>query len=212
MDFESNKSRGNIIIIDDDFTVRESLARFLSHSGYQCHEFNSPTNVLKFIQTHQEIQKSPSCIICDIKMSTMSGLEFQEALNEQKSYTPLILFSGASDVHEVATGFRNGAIDFLIKPVNIEKLEQSVEKALHSHLTYLESSSNKLSLEKRFATLTSREREVAAMIVRGYTNLAVSLHLNIALRTVKLHRHRALKKLGVSGIIDLVKISEIINF
>ncbi|MCB5208066.1 response regulator transcription factor [Methylovorus mays] len=206
-----NSHSKNVIIIDDDPAINASMSRFLTLAGYQCHVFGSAVGVISFIKEHTEFLTTPSCIVCDNQMSGMTGLQLQEALQDKDINVPLILISGESDVHEVASGFRKGAIDFLIKPLDVNKLEQATEKALAYHSTQLQSTSSKSILASRVALLTPREREVARLVAKGHTNLGVALNLNIALRTVKLHRHRALKKLNASGLVDLVKISELVD-
>jgi len=203
-----NTNSKNVIIIDDDPAFNTSISRFLTLTGYNCHVFDSAIGVINFIKQREELFTSPSCIICDNQMSGMTGLELQDALHDTNIHLPLILISGASDVHEVASGFRKGAIDFLIKPLDAKKLEEATEKALSYHRAQLQSTTSKSIIESRVASLTPREREVARLVAKGHTNLGVSLYLNIALRTVKLHRHRALKKLKAAGLVDLVKISE----
>lgn len=122
-----NTNSKNVIIIDDDPAFNTSISRFLTLTGYNCHVFDSAIGVINFIKQREELFTSPSCIICDNQMSGMTGLELQDALHDTNIHLPLILISGASDVHEVASGFRKGAIDFLIKPLDAKKLEEATE-------------------------------------------------------------------------------------
>jgi FixJ family two-component response regulator len=203
-----NCYRNNVIIIDDDPLVTSSISRYLGLHDLHCKTFSSANNAIEYIHQYKNILQTPSCIICDIKMKGMTGLQFQEELISSKIEIPFILMSGANDIKDVIQGFRKGAVDFLLKPIDPPTLHEATEKALTHHCASLMSNTYKSSLEQRLATLTPREREVAHLVAKGHTNLSISLRLNIALRTVKLHRHRALKKLGVSGIVELVKLSE----
>jgi FixJ family two-component response regulator len=140
-------------------------------------------------------------------MPELDGLELQSRLTELVD-APLLLMSGASGAREAASAFRAGALDFLVKPIDADTLLIAVAKALATSTARQTQRGRQAELALRIATLTDRERDIARRVAQGQTNPAIAEQLGIALRTVKLHRQRALEKVGASGTADLVRIAD----
>ncbi len=197
---------GRVVLIDDDPHILAALGALLELEGYAVEAYSSALSYLQVLTLNRLHFAGPSCVLCDVRMPTLDGLELQRRLAEQDNM-PLLLMSGGSSAQEAVTAFRAGALDFLIKPIEADVLIDAVAQALsvsaaRQHLDRVQS-----DLAQRIASLTEREREVARYVVLGVINLEIAEQLGIALRTVKLHRQRALEKLGVNTVADLVRLA-----
>ena len=197
---------GRVVLIDDDPHILAALGDLLELEGYAVEAYSSALNYLQVLTFNRLQFAGPSCVLCDVRMPTLDGLELQRRLAERDNM-PLLLMSGGSSAREAVTAFRAGALNFLIKPIEADVLIDAVAQALsvsaaRQHLDRVQS-----DLAQRIASLTEREREVARYVVLGVINLEIAEQLGIALRTVKLHRQRALEKLGVTTVADLVRLA-----
>jgi FixJ family two-component response regulator len=198
---------GRVILIDDDPHILTALCALLELEGYAVECYSSALDYLQVLTLNQPHFAGPICLLCDVRMPEVDGLELQRRLADQH-HMPLLLMSGQSGAHEAVTAFRSGALNFLIKPIEVEDLIEAVARALalsaeQQHLHGVQS-----ALARRIASLTERERDVARYVARGSMNQEIAYILNIALRTVKLHRQRALEKLGVKTVADLVRLAD----
>jgi len=205
IDTPVNQTRGRVIIIDDDAEVLSAFSTLLKMEGYFCDCYPSAVAYITALTEQHLCFTGPSCMLCDVRMPELDGLALQTQLSEQ-SDTPLILMSGDSGAQEVAQAFRAGAVDFLIKPIDINMLLNTVEKSLALSMEQRAQHIKTTTIATRVRSLTMRERDIAMLVVQGKTNQAIATELNIALRTVKLHRHRAMEKLDVQHVADLVRI------
>lgn len=194
-----------VVIIDDDAEILSAFSSLLNMEGYSCETYLSATDYLQALAVNEDFFTGSSCVLCDVRMPDLDGLELQKHLSEHW-HIPLVLMSGDSGAQEVAQGFRAGAIDFLIKPIDINTLLNVVEKSLKLSSERREKSNRVTDLTECVAGLTPRELEVARCVIQGKTNQTIADELNIALRTVKLHRQRVMEKLGVQSVADLVRI------
>jgi two-component system, LuxR family, response regulator FixJ len=200
-------ARGRVIIIDDDTEILSALTALIEMEGYACETYASALTYLQVLSYNQPSYPGPCCVLCDIKMPELDGLELQNRLMALAD-TPLLLMSGSSGMHETASAFRGGAIDFLVKPVDADMLLAAVAKALSTSTERQKLRERKFSLAERIAALTERERDIARRVAAGQTNPMIAEALGIALRTVKLHRQHAMEKIGAGGIADLVRIAD----
>ncbi len=202
--------RGRIVLIDDDAEIISVMQALLDMEGYHCESYLSAQEFLQ-VEIDPELKfPGPWCVLSDVKMPEVDGLTLQKLLVD-KGNPPLILMSGGSGAYEAVEGLRTGAIDFLIKPFDVDVLLVAVEEAMSKSTesqVFLDSHAN---AKKLFSTLTSRELEVIQLLMLGKINREIAEELDIALRTVKLHRQHAFEKLGVSKIVDLVKLVELAN-
>jgi len=200
-------ARGRVIIIDDDEEILSALARLVALEGYACEPYPSALAYLQVLGEQHPRFAGPSCLLCDVKMPELDGLELQKRLLRQDG-TPLLLMSGASGALEATSAFRAGALDFLVKPIDADELLTAIDKALcvstERHTQRLRAS----MLASRIASLTAREREVAHLVAQGLTNPAIAVKLGLALRTVKLYRQNATEKLGASTTAELVRLAD----
>ncbi len=199
--------RGRVVVIDDDVEILAALAALLALENYSCETYAS---ALAYLEVHGKQYPGnfvPSCVLCDVKMPEVDGLELQSRLSALDD-TPLLLMSGVSGAPEAVSAFRAGALDFLIKPLDADILLNAVLKALAVSAERQRLKERKLNLAGRIATLTKRELEIARKVALGQTNPSIAQELGIALRTVKLYRQRAMEKMGAKVTADLVRLAD----
>lgn len=198
---------GRVVLIDDDPHVLAALAALLALEGYAVETYASAISYLQVLAFNRPYFTGPSCVLCDVRMPHLDGLELQRRLIEWND-TPLLLMSGDSGAQEAVTAFHAGALDFLIKPIDADVLTVAVVQALAVSAKRQHLDVHTSDLARRIASLTEREREVARQVVRGIINPEIAVQLGIGLRTVKLHRQHALEKLGVNTVADLVRLAD----
>jgi two-component system, LuxR family, response regulator FixJ len=198
---------GRVVVIDDEPDILAALAALIEMEGYACETYGSATAYLQILSQNRPRFPGPCCVLCDVKMPELDGLKLQSRLTELDD-TPLLLMSGASGAHEVASAFRAGAVDFLIKPIDAEVLLAAIAKAITTSTQRQQQHLRQVELTTRIAALTERERDIARRVAAGLTNPVIAEQLGIALRTVKLHRQRAMEKVGAGGTADLVRIAD----
>ena len=191
---------GIVYLVDDDESLARALGRLLTSAGYEVQSYSSGSAFLAEV-----LSDSPGCVLLDLKMPGVSGLEVQAALAERGARIPVLFLSGEADVPSSATAFRLGAKDFLTKPVSKNMLLDSVRTAIEAHHQILSGEGEQRRLMARYATLTKREREVAVLVTRGMLNKQIAAELGTAERTVKIHRSRVMEKLGAGSVPELVR-------
>ena len=198
-------ARGRVVVIDDDADILVALHALLEFEGYVCETYAS---AVAFLQTWSEDLRrfpGPCCLVCDVRLPELDGLELQRRLAASDDL-PILLMSGASGAPEAASAFRAGALDFLVKPVRAEVLLDAVTKALAVSAQRQRQQARRRELTTRFNSLTERERAIAQLVARGQRNLEMAQALGIALRTVKRHRQQVMEKLAVATLADLVRV------
>jgi FixJ family two-component response regulator len=192
-----------VFIVDDDTTVLSAFSRLLRASGYAVQTFNSAQSLLE-----QHTADVPGCLVLDVAMPGLNGLELQQALAATHGDRPTIFISGASDVPISVQAMKLGAVDFLTKPVDDEVLLSAIRVALDKdQRTRIARAELRLFLD-RFATLTQREREVLQKVVAGRLNKQIAADLGIVEKTIKVHRHRVMEKMQVTSLAELVRMTE----
>jgi FixJ family two-component response regulator len=197
--------RGRVVVIDDDREILEAIAALLDFEGYACEIYPSALAYLQVLTFNRPHFPGPCCVLCDVRMPELDGLELQARLRDVDD-PPMLLMSGVSGVDEAVRAFRGGAHDFLIKPIDADVLLAAIGRALAESASRQERRRRQADLAQRTATLTRRECEVARLVASGQTNMVIAGRLGIALRTVKIHRQRAMEKLGAGSMADLVRI------
>lgn len=198
-------AQGRVILIDDDREVLSGLSALLRLKGYACEAYTSALEYLDVLSLNQPQFLGPCCVICDVKMPSIDGLELHQRLINSED-VPVMLMSGQSGAYEVVEAFRVGVMDFLIKPIEAERLFTAVNKALSIHLEYQNQHAKQHDLLTRINSLSEREREIIHRVASGELNREIAESLGIGLRTIKLYRHRAMEKLGVDKLVDLVRL------
>lgn len=187
--------RETIFIIDDDSSVRDALMLLLSLQGHACAAFASAEDFLAALQPDWR-----GCVVADIRMSGMSGLQLQAMLREQGSPLPVIVITAHGDVAAARQAFRADAVDFLEKPFDGTQLLQAVEAGLAGARAVA------TAHRANAPTLSPREHEVMGLLVQGLDNRRIAEELGISHRTVEVHKARVLEKLGVRSVIELVRL------
>ena len=190
-----------VFIIDDDSSVRTSLARLLDAAGYATEVFACAEDYLA-----RERFDGIACIILDVRMPGSSGIELQDTLKGLESDLPILFLTGHGDIPMSVKAIKGGAVNFLTKPVDETVLLAAVRQALLVHKKKLQD--NELTRKARtcLATLTSRELEVMRYILSGVRNRQVATHLDITEKTVKAHRAKIMVKMGVSSAVELGRV------
>lgn len=195
---------GTVYIVDDDAPFRAALQRQLEQSGYRVVAYASADQVLEQPCNEDE----PGCILLDVRMPGLSGLELQSSLLEIGSILPILFLSGHSDVSTTVKAIKAGAEDFLIKPVEPDELLHAIERALARHRSSLALKREFDDLRNRFASLTPRERQVFVLLVGGKISKQMAHELGTSVRTIKAHRKRVMEKMRAPSLAELVLIGE----
>jgi FixJ family two-component response regulator len=195
---------GIVYVVDDDAIFRTAVQRRLATSGYHVVTYPSAEHVLQQLPNDNET----GCMILDVRLPGLSGPALHSRLLELGSTLPIVFITGYADVSATVKAIKAGADDFLIKPVQSDELLQAVERALARHRTVLQVKCELEVLRRRFATLTPRERQVFALIVRGKMNKQIAHELGPAVRTIKAHRLRVMEKMKVGSLAELVSLGE----
>jgi FixJ family two-component response regulator len=201
---ELRHSPGFVHLVDDDASFRAAMERRLKHAGYEVATYTSAEDLLARLPN----DTVPGCLLLDVRIPGMSGPELQERLNALGSTLPIIFLTGYPDVRTTVKTVKAGAEDFLTKPVPSNRLLQAVERAFAHHEMTRGLKSEVDAVRSRIATLTPREREVFALIIRGRTNKQVGSALGASERTIKAHRHRVMEKMQVVSLAELVPLAE----
>ena len=191
-----------VYLIDDEFSVRDSLTLVLESVGLRVKSFESAEDFLKNYNNEY-----PSCLILDVKMPCMSGLELQEELLKRNVSIPIIFISGHAGISQSAKAFRAGAVDFLEKPFDHEVLLARITEVIQKNIEYRWRLNVHFELANRHYCLTEREREVLTLISEGSSNKEAANLLGISSRTVEAHRARIMKKMEVDSFVDLVMLT-----
>jgi len=201
--FEMTVSTATVHVVDDDTAVRVAILRFLAAAGYNACGYSSAADFLQSAEPD-----SGACIILDVCMPGLDGLELQEVLSRRGSSLPIIFVTGRGDIPMSVRAIKGGAEDFLTKPIDHDAMLLAVQRALDREYCEREQRSRSRDLKGRFAALTPRERQVFWRVTEGKLNKQVASELNIAERTVKLHRHSAMEKLQASTLAQLIRMAD----
>lgn len=193
-------------VVDDDLFVREALGNLLQSMGYRVALYKSASDFL-----NAELPNVPTCLVLDVRMPGTSGLELQEYLNQLNVGLPVILMTAYGDIPMTVKGMKAGAIDFLSKPPRDQDLLDAVATAVRIDQGRREEAAQAAQLRKRCASLTPRERQVAALVAAGRMNKHIATELSISEVTVKMHRGNAMRKLGLKSVASLARIAHILD-
>jgi FixJ family two-component response regulator len=191
-----------VVVVDDDISVRESLELLIQNEGWQPALFESAEEFLRQLPT-----VVPSCLILDVNLPDLSGLDIQQRIGDEKSSTPIIFITGYGDIPTSVRAMKAGAAEFLTKPLNDEILIAAIREAVHRKQLNLRREGAKHQLEERFGSLSKREREVMNLVVKGLMNKQVGYELGISEITVKAHRGRVMEKMCAATFVDLVNMA-----
>jgi FixJ family two-component response regulator len=195
-------SRNSLVFaIDDDASVRKGLARLLRSAGYKSEIFKSASDFLA-----RPPYSGPSCVIVDVQMPGINGMDLQETLIQRRREEQLVFITGHGDVPMCAQAMKAGAVDFLRKPFRTDQLLQCVQRALIRSAEQRQHSTERNEARRVLDLLTPREFEVMQLVITGMLNKQVAGELGTAEKTVKVHRGRVMEKLGVTSVAELVRL------
>ena len=189
-----------IFIVDDDSAVRDSLEDLMDSVGYKTSAFASGVDFLAAFDPTQL-----GCLVLDIRMPVMSGLELQERLSERSATLPIIFITGHGDVPMAVEAMRRGAVDFIQKPFRDQELLDQVNKALAQGMNQQRNSVAAHKFKQRLDQLTDREHQILNRVVEGQANKVIAIELNLSQRTVEAHRSHVMEKMQARSLADLVR-------
>ncbi len=192
-----------IFVVDDDPSFRRAMERLIRSAGYAVEAFASAQEFLRC-----DYNAGYGCVIADLHMPNESGLDLQTQLNERDYTMPIIFITGAGDTASGVRAMKQGAIDFLVKPVDNDKLLEVVERAVEIDIQARAQNAQHVAAMEKMARLTVREGEVLNLVVTGMQNKRIAHRLGISEKTVKVHRQHVMQKADAKSVIDLVRISE----
>ncbi len=190
-----------VFVVDDDEGIREGLGLLLETVGQP---YESYSSAIEFLDAYDA--SKGGCLVLDIRMPRMSGLELQEKLNEQGSLLPIIFITGHGDIQMAVEAMRRGALDFIRKPFREQDLLDRINEALAFDAGKRKNIAERQQLVDKVAALSEREREVFHRVAAGEMNKVIAQDLGISARTVEVHRSQVMKKLGVRTLAQLVRI------
>lgn len=188
-----------VYIVDDNIPLVKALARNIEQAGYTTYCFN---NAKEFLNQYKE--KFISCLLLDVRMPDISGDTLQQLLIEKNIHIPIIFMSGFSDVPVIVDTLKSGAVDFLTKPVDKEKLLQTIEKAITQDTKQKKDMAQLASIKEHRDSLTARELEVLEHIILGKLNKVIAYDLDISVNTIENHRAKIMKKMQAKTLADLI--------
>jgi len=192
-------STAMVFVIDDDASVRKSLMRLLDAACYKVELFRSASEFLS-----RSAHDGPSCLVVDVRMPELNGIDFQKALIEGGREEQLVFITGHGDIPMCAQAMKAGAVDFLPKPFKPKQLLESVERALSRSAEQRRHASEKNRARDLLGRLTRREYEVMQLVATGLLNKQVAGELGMAEKTVKTHRAQVMRKLGITSVAELI--------
>jgi FixJ family two-component response regulator len=197
---KETKRKPVIYIVDDDDGMRRALTVLMTTVGYQPIAFARPAEFLAKYDANQA-----GCLVLDVRMPEMSGLEVQQQLNRNGALLPVILMTGHGDIPMAVQAMKDGAFDFLQKPFRDQELLDRINAALKQDAQNRESVDRLADLRQRSESLTPREREVMALVVDGKANKVIAIDLGLSERTVEIHRANVMEKMAARSVAHLVK-------
>ena len=200
----NKEEKGTVFIVDDDPQVRNGVTRLLNSAGYNAKAFPSSK---EFLASDIHVL-GPACIVLDINMPGLSGLELQEELSKANYKMPIIFITGHGDIPSSVKAMKKGAVDFLSKPFEEKKLFDAVSVALKKDSKTRSDLSELEEIKQKIDKLTLREYEVLTFVIAGALNKQIAYKLNITEKTVKAHRAKVMAKIGVNSVAELVRIAE----
>jgi len=188
-----------VFIVDDDEAVRQSTAWLIESIGIKVRTFISADEFLEQYNNEQ------GCIVMDVRMPGMSGIEAQDEMNSRDINLPLIFITGHGDVPMAVRALKKGAFDFIEKPFNDQLLLDSIQRGLKYNTEAMQSFIHNESINQRITSLTPREKEVMERVTDGKPNKVIALELNVSIKTIEVHRARMMEKMAVGSVAELVK-------
>jgi FixJ family two-component response regulator len=192
-----------VIVIDDDDLVREAVCDLLRSIGLPTKPFASVPEFLKW-----KLPEGPSCLVLDVRLPGLSGLDFQSELNKSNIQIPIVFMTGHGDIPMTVRALKGGAVDFLPKPFRDQDMLDAVQAAIERDRTRRQSVTSTVKLRSAFDSLTSREQEIMGFVTAGLMNKQIASEIGVSEVTVKFHRGNLMRKMGAKSVAELVRMAE----
>ena len=192
-----------VFVVDDDASVRKSLSRVISEAGYRVQAFSSPRDFLE-----RGPEPGPSCLVLDVRMPGVTGLELQQTLARAVHEIPVVFITGHGDIPMSVQAMKAGAVDFLTKPFAAKDLLDAIRRAVAKDTQDLGTEAREEEIRARVKRLTPRESQVFALVVTGMLNKQIAVELGIGEKTVKVHRARVMEKMQAASVAALVRLAD----
>ncbi|MDJ0739661.1 MAG: response regulator FixJ [Gammaproteobacteria bacterium] len=203
---ESAHVKSTVFVVDDDQAMRNSLKWLIESVGVQVESFSSADEFLAQYQPSR-----PGCLVLDVRMPGMSGLELQERLTQRGIHIPVVIITGHGDVPMAVRAMKSGAIDFIEKPFNDEVLLDAIRRALAFGEEQRSHQVEHLQIQQRLQHLTPREHEVMEMVTEGRSNKEIANALGVSAKTIEAHRARVMEKMQAGSLAELVRMVLAVN-
>ncbi|MFO0946919.1 MAG: response regulator [Planctomycetota bacterium] len=190
-----------VFIVDDDPAARDSVTALVESMNIRCEGFASAE---EFLQAYDP--NKPGCLVTDVRLLGMSGLELQEQLAQRRASLPVVVITAHADVPLAVKAMRRGAINILEKPCRQQELWETIRSALNVDAANRKRRANREMVEARLSTLSPEEHEIMKKVVEGVPNKVIAVDLNLSLRTVETRRHNVFRKMQVESLVDLVRL------
>ncbi len=194
-----SEQKSTVFVVDDDDAVRNSMRWLVESVGLPVETYASAR---EFLETHDS--NRPGCLVLDVRMPGMSGLDLQEKLHENGIVIPIIVVTGHGDVPTAVRAIKAGAVEFIEKPVNDQLLLDTIQRCIEKDTEYRRESATRSVIETRYMSLTPREREVMAQVVAGEPNKVIARNLDLSAKTIEAHRAAVMRKMEADSLANLV--------
>jgi FixJ family two-component response regulator len=201
----ASRPSATVFLVDDDASVRKALTRLIKSAGYQVQAFASARDFLEHWATAED---GPACLVLDVRMPGLSGLDLQQELQSANAPLPIIFITGHGDIPMSVKAMKHGAVDFLPKPVKDKALLGAIAQALERAARERSVHDKLDDIRRRLETLTPREVEVLRLVITGMLNKQIAHQLGTVEKTIKVHRARVMEKMEVQSLAELVRLAE----
>ena len=201
-----SKIKPLIFIVDDDAPFRKSLERLIKSIGFDVEEFSTAQEFLR-----RKLHKGPSCLLLDVRMPGLTGPDLQNELAKRNIATPIIFLTAHGDTPTGIKAMKDGAVDFLLKPIEEKALFEAIDRAIDKDVQARKQNKEIDKINKIISTLTPREHEVLRFVITGMLNKQIARALGTTERTIKAHRAQIMQKLNVVSVAELVRLAEKVN-
>jgi FixJ family two-component response regulator len=198
-----NSARALVFVVDDEVAVCASVSRLLRSVGLDVQTFNSAQEFL-----HSKRPDAPGCLVLDVRLPDLSGLDLQQELAKANIDLPVIFVTGHADIPMSVRAMKAGALEFLTKPYREQELLDAIQHAVEQHRIARKHRADMHLLQERYVTLTPREREVLPLVIGGLLNKQIAAQLGTSEKTIKIHRGQVMRKMQADSLADLVRLAQ----